>query len=448
MSEARDNRFIADNRRQVERLEKLGWYHSIELPDGTVIPGHQSLEQQRNRIRQFPVPEDLSGKRVLDIGAWDGWFSFEMERRGAQVVALDSTKNATFLEAKALLGSRVDYRIGDICRLTAKDLGTFDIVLFLGVLYHLKHPLLALENVCGMTHDMACIESFVTDNDPHGVPAMEFYETSELRGQLDNWCGPNTSCLVAMARTAGFARVHLESVLAERAHVSAWRNWNEPEGSAAPPRILCVENSNTHDHRFSGAADDYITFYFNAGNSEVGHAEAELTCDNVFPEIGGFGSRPIYVSRTGGGWQASCKIPPGLNAGWQQAKLRTAESRYSRAVQIGIDIEKSAWHPKANSQLTITRVADGRTFESCRVQTGKDSAVSVWVAGLPARATFADISIRLNGTDLPADWLAPASETARQINALLPAGVEPGAGLISVVFEDTETAAVEIELYR
>src|SRR5258708_28778554 len=64
-----------------------GWWHSFELPDGTRIDGVNSLEGQRHRISQFPIPEDLRGKRVLDIGAWDGWFSFEMERRGAEVMA-------------------------------------------------------------------------------------------------------------------------------------------------------------------------------------------------------------------------------------------------------------------------------------------------------------------------------------------------------------------------
>src|SRR3954465_3550335 len=148
MSEARDASVIAEARRQAERLSKLGWYHSVELPGGSVIEGHQSLGQLRRRIRQFPIPDDLRGRRVLDIGAWDGWFSFEMERRGAEVLALDSTRNTRLLEARSLLNSRIDYHIGDICRLTWRDLGKFDIVLFLGVLYHLKHPILALENVC------------------------------------------------------------------------------------------------------------------------------------------------------------------------------------------------------------------------------------------------------------------------------------------------------------
>jgi tRNA (mo5U34)-methyltransferase len=437
MSEARDSRFIADNQRQVERLAKLGWYHSIELPDGAVIQGHQSVEQLRTRLAQFHIPEDLTGKHVLDIGAWDGWFSFEMERRGATVLALDSAQNTRLLEAKKLLNSSIDYRIGDICRLTAKDLGTFDIVIFLGVLYHLKHPLLALENICGLCRDMTCIESFVTDATPDAIPFMEFYETTELRGQLDNWCGPNIACLLAFTRTAGFACVQFESVLAERAHVSAYRNWNTPEGNDSAPQILCTENSNTHDHNFSTTADDYITFYFT-------HTASPLTCDNVYPEIGGYGSRPLYVAQTGGGWQASCKIPPGLNPGWHNARLRVENTRYSNPLRIGLDAPP--WQPTADSNLEITRIADGKIFESNRIRVGDDSAVSVWVSGLPAEATNLDLRIRLNGTDLPAIWLEPEAPS-RQLNAALPAGLKPGKAEITVLFNETETKPKQADLH-
>jgi tRNA (mo5U34)-methyltransferase len=439
MSEARDSHFIADNQRQVERLSKLGWYHSIELPDGTVIQGHQSIEQQRNRLRQFHIPDDLTGKRVLDIGAWDGWFSFEMERRGASVMALDAARNTRLLEAKKLLGSKIDYHVGDICRVTSKEIGTFDIVLFMGVLYHLKHPLLALENVCGMCREMACIESFVTDATPDGIPSMEFYETGELRGQLDNWCGPNIACLLAFARTAGFARVRFESVLAGRAHVSAYRKWDRPEGAGEAPRIRCVENSATHDHSFSAGADDYVTFYFTAG-------AAELDCDSVYPEVGGYGARPLYVAKAGGGWQASFKLPPGLGAGWHAAQLRIAGSRSSAAVQIGIDVERRAWRPAGMAGLRVTRIGDGKTFESNRVRVGEESSISIWVAGLPGSAHEEEIRVRLNGTDLPAIWLAPDGES-RQVNALLPAGLQPGAADVSVVYGPLETALHEIELY-
>jgi len=437
MSEARDSRVIAESRRQIERLSQLGWYHSIELPDGGVIEGHQSVEQLRRRLRQFPVPADLTGKRVLDIGAWDGWFSFEMEKRGAEVLAVDSTRNTRLTEAKKLLGSRVEYRIADICRLTAKDVGTFDIVLFLGVLYHVKHPLLALENVCGMCRDMACIESFVTDGDLGAIQSMEFYETTELRGQLDNWVGPNAACLTAFCRTAGFARVNFESTLGERAHVTGYRTWQSYSTGMPGPKVLCIDNAATHDHSFSAWADDYVTFYFTC-------AEGDLSCDNVFPQIGPYGSRPIYVANTGAGWQATCKLPPGLDAGWHDATLRVGDGGPSAPLRIGVDIppeQRRHWRARISPEIRLASVADGKTFESGRVRVGRDTAITAWSQGL---RLFANIRIRLNGTDLPAIW---HDASTGQINALLPAGLEPGMARVSLVAGDCETEALDVELH-
>src|ERR1700677_29957 len=114
--------FIAAFQQTRRDLATLGFYNSIELPNGSVIPGLQTIDQQRWRIAQFPIPQDLRGKRVLDIGAWDGWFSFEMERRGASVVAVDSSSKTNFRQVKALLNSKVEYVVGDICRLKPRDL--------------------------------------------------------------------------------------------------------------------------------------------------------------------------------------------------------------------------------------------------------------------------------------------------------------------------------------
>lgn len=439
VSEARDARVIEESRCQAARLSRLGWYHTIELPDGGVIEGLQSLEQQRQRLRQFPIPEDLTGKRVLDVGAWDGWFSFEMERRGAEVVAVDVTTSTRLMEAKKLLGSRIDYRIGDICRLTARDVGTFDIVLFLGVLYHLKHPLLALENVCGMCREMACIESFVTDTDPRAIPLMEFYETNELRGQADNWVGPNLACLLAFCRTAGFARLKFEGALGERAHVTAYRGWERPAGDDAAPEVLCVANSARQDHTFSDSADDYVTFYFATDLDG-------LSCDNVYPQIGPYGSRPIDVTRCGGGWQASCKLPPGLMPGPQEAKIRMANSRLSSPVRINIG-PPSARDTEVSSRLHLVRVADGATLDSGRVRVGEGSGMSAWATGLPENARRTSVRLRLNGTDLPANWLSPPNgEEPRQINAALPSGLATGPASVTLVFNGQESAPLALEL--
>src|SRR5450755_3979317 len=178
-------------------------YHSIDLPDGSVLPGLQSVEHLRHRLDLFNLPHDLRGKRVLDIGAWDGWFSFECERRGASVTAVDCVELDTFLEARALLGSKVEYLTLDVNELSARRLGRFDIVLFFGVLYHLRHPLLGLERCVELSTDVVLIESFVIQAENRQIPAvMEFYERTELGGQVDNWCGPSPECLVSMCRSA------------------------------------------------------------------------------------------------------------------------------------------------------------------------------------------------------------------------------------------------------
>jgi len=171
-------------------LAQKGWWHSFELPDGRVIEGVSTLAALKLRLAQFPIPEDLSGKRVLDIGAWDGWFSFEMERRGAEVTSIDCWDNERFRYIHRALGSKIDYRVLDFYELLPAKIGTFDIVLFQGVLYHLKHPLLALERVCALTKELAAVESFViTGSKGNPVPkhpVMEFYETDEFGGQFDN----------------------------------------------------------------------------------------------------------------------------------------------------------------------------------------------------------------------------------------------------------------------
>src|ERR1700722_464511 len=187
-----------------ERLAQLKRWHRFEIPDGRPVEGVNDIDGLRRRIGLFPIPEDLSGKRVLDIGAWDGWFTFEMERRGAEVMAVDCVESANFQYLRRELKSKVDYRILDMYDLTPEKLGRFDIVLFLGVLYHLKHPLLGLEKVCALTKGMAAVQTFVSPDT--GSPAMEFFEMTELGGQFDNWVAPNVACVLAMCRTAGFAR--------------------------------------------------------------------------------------------------------------------------------------------------------------------------------------------------------------------------------------------------
>ena len=380
---------------------------------------------------------------MLDIGAWDGWFSFEMERRGAEVLALDSAKNTRLLEARRLLGSRIEYRIGDICRLTWKDLGTFDIVLFLGVLYHVKHPVMALENVCGLCRDMACIESFVTEADLNAVPAMEFYETTELRGQLDNWVGPNAACLMAFCRTAGFARVAFEGALGERAHVTGYRKWPWFSGVGNTPSIRCIDNAATHDHNFSSMSDDYATLYFT-------NVEDVLTCDDVMPQVGGFGSRPIHVASTGGGWQATFKIPPGLDAGWYEAALRTRDTLWSRPLRIGIDLDRETRRRSSGGGDFVLdtrrrwQELRGSSHQSGRGQRG----IGLGGCSRRADARLAD-SPRMRHRSAGRSGWGGLPETVRARSTRCCPRVSNRARPWSVLSQeaDDESEAVEVELY-
>ncbi|HVP00604.1 MAG TPA: methyltransferase domain-containing protein [Bryobacteraceae bacterium] len=444
MQQARNPQYTSDIQRQSEELAKLGFYHSIELPDGRVIPGIQALETQRARIAQFPIPQDLRGKRVLDIGAWDGWFSFEMERRGAEVVAVDATKRTRFLEAKAMLGSKVEHVVADICYLTPKQIGYFDLVLFFGVLYHLKHPMLALERVCELTTELACIESFVTDDQPYGtIPTLEFYEGTQLAGQFDNWVGPNISCLLAICRTAGFARVDFKSVVDFRAHVICHREWQEIERSGPGPDLIVVENSELQDHSFSALRDDYITVW-------ISSEEQNLTCDEIFVQVGPYGTRPAAVrTDVGTAWQANCKLPLGLAPGWHDVSVAVRNSEWSNRVRIAVDLPRVARVSEPSGSLEIAGVYDGRTWERNQVRAGVGSCVSVWVAGVPDGVKRADVSFRLDGTDLPAIFVSPADDEkgTKQINAMVPAGLERGDYRLSVRCRDHESQEIHIQLF-
>ena len=114
------------------------------------------------------------------------------------------------------------------------------IVLFFGVLYHLKHPVLGLEIVCSLATEVAIVETFVIEGDPE-IPVMEFYETTELNGHMDNWVGPTVNCVLAMCRTAGFARVELLARDSTNVSVACFRKWEPPP--VAPPRRWPRENA-------------------------------------------------------------------------------------------------------------------------------------------------------------------------------------------------------------
>jgi len=195
-------------------ISKVTWYHTIPLGYGIVTPG---VDDTPSRLAKIGLPHDLTGKTVLDVGAWDGFFSFEAERRGAaRVVATDSycwggegwgTKDG-FELARRVLGSAVEDREVDVLDMSPETVGVFDVVLFLGVLYHLKDPMTALERVFSVTGGRLIMSTMV-DMTWRRRPALSFYPGSEANQDPTNWWGPNPAAVVAMLRSAGFSRVRI-----------------------------------------------------------------------------------------------------------------------------------------------------------------------------------------------------------------------------------------------
>lgn len=206
------------------------WYHRIELPHGVVTPGWAPHDLDRYRI-----PADLSGLRVLDVGAWDGFWSFEALKRGAcEVVAIDDFSDflgklserdrkgwETFDLCKAALGhddricQRREMSVYDV---SEAELGRFDIVFCFGVLYHLRHPLLALDRLSALCDRAIYIESAILDDFspyrggfgrgyPNGQMVMEFYPDDQYGGNHTNWWAPTLHCLGHMVRASGFDQV-------------------------------------------------------------------------------------------------------------------------------------------------------------------------------------------------------------------------------------------------
>jgi tRNA (mo5U34)-methyltransferase len=199
-----------------DRADAIRWYHTIDLGNGVVTKG---ADDSPYRLARLDLPSSLAGASVLDIGAWDGFFSFEAERRGAaRVVSADYYSwhgtgwgsKAGFELARKTLGSKVEDVDIDVMDLSPERIGTFDVVFFLGVLYHLRHPLLALERVASVTKHLLILETVV---DLVGVnrPAMAFYPARELNNDPTNWWAPNVPALHGMLRDVGFDRVRTVS---------------------------------------------------------------------------------------------------------------------------------------------------------------------------------------------------------------------------------------------
>ena len=209
------------------RIRELGdWFHNLDLHGVQTAPGHFLGDYPRCKFERFAhaIPADLTGKTVLDIGCNGGFYSLEMKRRGAErVLGIDFDERylAQAQFAARTLGADIEFRKMSVYDL--KHLGEkFDVVIFMGVLYHLRHPLLALD----MIHEHVARDLFIFQSMQRGseeaapveedylfwqtdifersdFPRMYFIE-KKYAGDPTNWWIPNRACTEAMLRSSGF----------------------------------------------------------------------------------------------------------------------------------------------------------------------------------------------------------------------------------------------------
>jgi tRNA (mo5U34)-methyltransferase len=197
------------------RRTDIVWFQRFELTPGVFTDGPSSIEFLDQQAR---FPQHLEGKSVLDIGTCNGGVAFELERRGAtRVVGVDIVDPDLygFTATRELLGSKAEFLQASVYELPHLLGGErFDVVLLLGVLYHLRHPLLALDIVRELARDSVYIETAVCDAE---LPTMaqrsvaRFYRLDELRGDGTNWFAPTTACLADWCRSAGLEVDRLRS---------------------------------------------------------------------------------------------------------------------------------------------------------------------------------------------------------------------------------------------
>ena len=204
------------------RVREQDWYHTLELGDGLVTDGWFDL---RPHVHKYGLPDRMDGMRVLDIGTWDGFWAFEMERRGAEVVALDveheseydwpprrrpkewtvTERGNGFRLAKEILGSKVERVECNIYNALPEDLGTFDLVFCGAVLLHLRDQLLALERLANL-----CRGQFILADEYDRLSGLVPFPVSRYHADRDKavvfWL-PARKTWKRMLWTAGFEDV-------------------------------------------------------------------------------------------------------------------------------------------------------------------------------------------------------------------------------------------------
>ena len=219
----------------------VSWYHTLELGDGVVTDGWFDL---RPYVDEYGLPERMDGMRALEVGTWDGFWAFEMERRGAEVLGLDlddereldwpaRRRPATFSDAprgegfrlaREALGSKVERVVRSVYDATPQELGTFDLVFCGTVLIHLRDQLLALERIADL-----CSGTFISAEEYDRLTSLLPFPATRFRADRDSdvvFWQPSVATWKRMLWTAGFDRVEEHGRFTMRAGKSAGKEFS------------------------------------------------------------------------------------------------------------------------------------------------------------------------------------------------------------------------------
>jgi len=284
---------------ELKRLEP--WFHRIDLGDGLYTKTESVMGEPVDhpfgpwQTIQKLLPRDLSDKTLLDVGCNAGFYAFEANRRGAKrVLGVDGQRQHVRqgLFVRKVLGLDVEFRRLNVYELNTRTVGQFDITLALGLLYHLKHPILALENLYQVTKELLIIETAIMPPErtpesfvhPLGEKQMLLHtlalveNPSDAKEQVFNWFLPGVDALKAMLRATGFDELDVVEVKNERAVVVCRKATRERAADDVQKPLVAELKTVDGPHTCRGSSE--VTFHIRAENVGRGRWPAKGEADS------------------------------------------------------------------------------------------------------------------------------------------------------------------------